>query len=431
MKIFSNNYIPLYSYVINNDEINIKYLLNTKFIFIIVFILTILFDLFSSNIFSPDKHSIYLEKKFDPIDVAFNKSKNFLNNCISDNFFKFRSTYNFEELKVSVVIPMHNCEDFILRAVKSVQYQNLTNIEIILIDDNSTDNTLSIVTNIRNKDKRINIIKNKSNMGVLYSRSIGVLSSKGKFIFSLDNDDLFLNYDVFDTITTIGEEGKFDIVEFKGISNKYFEKDILNAYIVNSNFSHQNPMILFQPELGRFPIFFGKDIDSYGYRDIYIWGKCIRNEIYKTALNKYGYDRYSRFLIRYEDTIANYMIFNVAKSYLYIEKYGIYHIYRPESGAIIGTKKVPRVTNIVNLIDTVVDFSQNNKINKKLVSHMIIYLLQIKGIEKTLYSNKNNMKLIISCIERIINSQYITNNYKSKIKRIIKNFKFINGIQKN
>ena len=146
---------------------------------------------------------------------------------MSNNLLKFNSSNNFQEIKVSVVIPMYNCEDFILRAVKSVQYQNITNIEIILVDDNSTDNTLSIVSNIMKADKRIHIIKNKNNMGVLFSRSIGVLSSKGKFIFTLDNDDMFLNYDIFDTITRIGEEGKFDIVEFKGLSNKYYEKDLL------------------------------------------------------------------------------------------------------------------------------------------------------------------------------------------------------------
>jgi glycosyltransferase involved in cell wall biosynthesis len=428
MKIFTNNSISLLSFQIIKKEIYSKYPLITKFFFIIIFLITILLDLFSSNAFSIEKYSPYLEKRFDSIDIAFNKSKNFLKNCMSYNLLKFNSSNNFQEIKVSVVIPMYNCEDFILRAVKSVQFQNITNIEIILVDDNSTDNTLSIVANIMKADKRIHIIKNKNNMGVLFSRSIGVLSSKGEFIFTLDNDDMFLNYDIFDTITRIGEEGKFDIVEFKGLSNKYFEKDLLNAFIVNSNLSHIHPMVLFQPELGRFPIFYGKDIDSYGARDIYLWGKCIRTKIYKTALNIFGYDRYSRFLICYEDTIVNYIIFNTAESFIFIEKYGIYHIYRPGSGSIVGKKKVHGVTNLLYLIDAVFDFSQNSKINKKLVSHLIINLLQKKNIQKTLSSNNNNMKLIISCIKRIINSQYISNSYKHKIKRIIKNFQFISSI---
>ena len=55
---------------------------------------------------------------------------------------------------------------------------------------------------------------NKKNMGILYSRSIGVLSSKGKYIFSLDNDDMFLDFDVFSTITKIANESNIDIFEF-------------------------------------------------------------------------------------------------------------------------------------------------------------------------------------------------------------------------
>ena len=55
-------------------------------------------------------------------------------------------------------------------------------------------------------------------MGTLYSRSVGALSAKGKYIFPLDSDDMFLDEDVFQTITSIAEKGYFDIVEFKGIA---------------------------------------------------------------------------------------------------------------------------------------------------------------------------------------------------------------------
>ena len=349
-----------------------------KTIFIIIFVI------YSLNISNPKKYSIYLEQKYDSRDAAFNKSKNFLKICLSNELFKFQSSYDFNEPKVSVVIPMNNCENFIIRAVKSVQYQNLSNIEILLIDDNSTDNTLSIVENMKNNDRRIRIIKNKKNMGILYSRSVGVLSSIGKYIFTLDNDDLFLNYDIFDTITKIAEEGKFDIVEFKAISNENYEEDILNTRTINSNYSQKQPMILFQPELGRFPIFIGNNASSYGFRDIYLWGKCIKSDIYQKSLNKLGLERYSRFMIRYEDILANYMIFNTAESYLFIEKYGIYHIRRVGSGAEIGLKKVPRINNLAYLVDIVIDFSQNNVKNKKLMSHLIIIILLMINAYKLL-----------------------------------------------
>ena len=76
----------------------------------------------------------------------------------------------------------------------------MTDIEIILVDDFSKDNTVLLTEKIQREDNRIKIIKNQKNMGVLYSRSIGVLSSKGKWLFTLDNDDLFLNDDILDSI---------------------------------------------------------------------------------------------------------------------------------------------------------------------------------------------------------------------------------------
>jgi len=105
--------------------------------------------------------------------------------------------------KISVVIPLYNCRNVILRAIRSVQNQNMNDTEIILVDDLSKDNTSSYVDQLQQEDSRIKIIKNKKNMGTLYSRSIGVLSAKGEYIFSLDNDDMYLDYDLFTTVYNI------------------------------------------------------------------------------------------------------------------------------------------------------------------------------------------------------------------------------------
>ena len=109
-----------------------------------IILLAILFYFFSSSNFwiylHKSKYIKYLEKQFDNRFIAFNKAVHFITNCISSNLFKFQSNNLFEDPRISVVIPMYNCEKFILRAVKSIQYQNISDIEIILVDDNSTDN---------------------------------------------------------------------------------------------------------------------------------------------------------------------------------------------------------------------------------------------------------------------------------------------------
>ena len=66
-------------------------------------------------------------------------------------------------------------------------------IEILLIDDFSSDNSLIKIEQLQKEDNRIKIIKNNKNKGALFSRSLGVLKAKGLYIMALDSDDLFIN----------------------------------------------------------------------------------------------------------------------------------------------------------------------------------------------------------------------------------------------
>ena len=102
---------------------------------------------------------------------------------------------------MSAVIPVYNSKNYIEKAVRSIQNQNIKDIEIILINDKSKDDTLNIIQNLQKEDQRIKIIDNKQNKGILYSRCVGTLAAKGKYIFPLDNDDMFLDKDVFQLLT--------------------------------------------------------------------------------------------------------------------------------------------------------------------------------------------------------------------------------------
>ena len=98
---------------------------------------------------------------------------------------------------ISVVIPIFNSENYIRRTILSIQNQNFSDFEIIIINDNSIDNSLKIVNKLSEIDKRIKVINNKKNMGQFYGRCIGTILSKGKYIFPLDSDDMYLIHDTF------------------------------------------------------------------------------------------------------------------------------------------------------------------------------------------------------------------------------------------
>jgi len=93
---------------------------------------------------------------------------------------------------VSVIIPAYNAGKYIRDAVDSILSQTYKNIEIIIINDASTDNTLKIIKNYGDKNKNITIHNNKVNMGVGANRTIGIGLAKGKYICWQDADDISL-----------------------------------------------------------------------------------------------------------------------------------------------------------------------------------------------------------------------------------------------
>lgn len=94
---------------------------------------------------------------------------------------------------VSVVIPVYNVAKYLDKCIKSVRNQSKENIEIICVDDCSTDESLQILEKASLKDKRIHIIKNNENRGRLYARKCGVMAAEGEYIMFLDGDDFYFD----------------------------------------------------------------------------------------------------------------------------------------------------------------------------------------------------------------------------------------------
>lgn len=92
------------------------------------------------------------------------------------------------DILVSIIIPIYNAECYLERCLNSVINQTYKNIEIILINDGSKDNSINICKKYRSNDERVVII-NQDNFGVSYSRNIGINHAKGKYILFVDADD--------------------------------------------------------------------------------------------------------------------------------------------------------------------------------------------------------------------------------------------------
>lgn len=109
--------------------------------------------------------------------------------CIIFILLIFFHKLNNKSPEVSVIIPTFNRGNLIENCIKSVLNQTLSNIEILIIDDGSIDNTKDLIKNI--DDKRIKYIKLRKNHGAANARNVGIKNAKGKYISFQDSDDIF------------------------------------------------------------------------------------------------------------------------------------------------------------------------------------------------------------------------------------------------
>jgi glycosyltransferase involved in cell wall biosynthesis len=111
---------------------------------------------------------------------------------------------------VSIITPMYNSEDFISESICSVQNQTYTNWELWLIDDCSSDKTISLVNQFIKDDSRIHLLQNKINSGAAISRNKGIEASKGAYIAFLDADDFWLPNKIVQQVAILNS-GKADV----------------------------------------------------------------------------------------------------------------------------------------------------------------------------------------------------------------------------
>lgn len=102
-----------------------------------------------------------------------------------------------ERIKVSIIIPAYNCAKIIGETIKSVLSQKLKEIEVIILNDGSTDNTLEVIESLTYNDKRVKILS-LLNGGPAKARNVGINHAVGEYIFFLDSDDLIDNDMLFD-----------------------------------------------------------------------------------------------------------------------------------------------------------------------------------------------------------------------------------------
>ena len=117
--------------------------------------------------------------------------------------------------KVSVVIPVYKVEPFLRRCVDSVLHQTLTDLDIVLVDDGSTDHCPQICDSYAQQDSRVQVI-HKQNGGLASARNAGMRAATGEYLFFLDSDD-WIEADGMETLYQLACRYQVDFVRYRAI----------------------------------------------------------------------------------------------------------------------------------------------------------------------------------------------------------------------
>ena len=115
-----------------------------------------------------------------------------------------------EKVKVSIIVPVYNTEKFLKKCLNSLINQTLKEIEIICVDDGSTDNSPTILNDFIKKDNRIKVI-HQENSGISVTRNRAVSVAQGEYIGFVDSDD-WVDEDFFEKLYNASQKYNSDIV---------------------------------------------------------------------------------------------------------------------------------------------------------------------------------------------------------------------------
>lgn len=148
-------------------------------------------------------------------------------------------------IKISVIIPVYNTQDYLKECIDSVLNQTLADFEVICINDGSEDNSLDILKGYHDMDNRIKIVS-QENRGLGASRNVGLHMAKGEYVLFLDSDD-YLREDALESLYSMAIGNDLDLILFKIINfnyrtrresrSQYFDMDFLRDIVKDDVFT--------------------------------------------------------------------------------------------------------------------------------------------------------------------------------------------------
>lgn len=300
-------------------------------------------------------------------------------------------------LLVSIIVPVYNTEKYISECLHSVTQQSYPHIEIIAVDDGSTDNSLSILNEISATDNRLKVFS-QCNQGVSAARNLALKKATGEYIMFVDADDWIDSSTIEECLQVIGDADVCFFAYIREFTNRSLPKPLFpQTHIFTAETCKQLQRRMIGPT--------GKELANPGMLDSLgtIWGKLYRKEI----LN--GTEFIDLKVIgTAEDSLYNCNVFRKVKKAIYLNK-AFYHYRKFNSGAETQKYK-PQLSQQWNRLFDYMKATATDEISQKALHNRIALSIIGLGLNECL--SPNTLKEKTDKIAEIINQPHYRKAYK-------------------
>jgi glycosyltransferase involved in cell wall biosynthesis len=316
---------------------------------------------------------------------------------------------------ISIILTVFNQFHCIHKSIRSIQNQTIKNLEIIIIDDCSSDNSIELIKQYQKEDNRITIIEHTINEGKIKSRSDGVKIAKGKYITVLDGDDALIHKDILKNSLYISNLGNIDVVEFEML---IFRRGKVKCYCSTYSMTIKN--IVYQPELRTkfFLLIKGKDFRNRAIQNRSICAKIIKTQKFKKVLNLVGSKYTEDYINNYEDTIFIVALFQIANSYYFFKQEGYYYSkdeWRkplPPKNISKPSKEIIKGMDCIKFLQFLIEKTRNNKFERQLIYYELMSINYYWNFYRKI---NHHFKMIFNILDKMIKSRFLLKDQKQAL----------------
>ena len=382
--------------------------------FLYFFLIIITFNISKSNYVAMEEQ---MEKIF----------KEYLTFSFQGNLLPNRKMEVSPRPKISIIIPMYNEQKNAKKVIRSIQNQNLQEIEIVCVNDNSNDNTLTILENLQEEDPRITILTNKKNRGVIYNRIYGAIRSKGEYVTFIDADDALCNINVLEkayNVATKEHHEKIDIVHYQTCGCLVDDNGIMDKFAIFFTFNPNTfNKVIRSPYIGDNYFQNKKDVTGSGF----VFDKIYSRSLIIRAANYIGPDIWNQNLVYIDDLLLCFAAMKNAKTIVSINDIGYWHFFDKKTSVTSGVweiegerlkypaKSNKKIGDFMIILERMLQLTENESQSGEFRE----FALKQLGTDEFLptIARSNHYEKYLSLVEKVYKWKYINQSTKNRIKK--------------